>query len=405
MFMNGTAAVRRHGHRLALLVATWLALEASAADCSNTSTGLVPISQLGRDLYLGAFQGGLYPNGQNVPPPAHHATARQQAIAIAPRLPNGQPNFDGKIVLLSIGMSNTTMEFCGNGPVEGCSSPSFSAKAIESPFVDNDHVVPVDGAAGGQTAPLWNDPTDPNYDRVRDQELAPRGLSEAQVGAVWIKVANANPSLSLPAANADANVLAKDIAAIARAVRIRYPNCRIAFLSSRIYGGYASTTLNPEPFAYESGFAVKFAISEQIAQEAGAAPSPGFGPLEVGANAPVLVWGPYLWADGLTPRGDGLIWQCENFNADGTHPSPSGVDKVGTMLLDHLLASPYAAPWFRHPKSPDFDESGSVDGADLAQLLSAWGPCPPGGGCSFDLDWDGVIGGSDLAVLLAAWGS
>lgn len=389
----------------ALVVASAAVAAAQAADCTHTSTGLVPLTQLGSGLYLGQFQGGLYPGGSNLAPPPHHQSARAQAVAIVPRLPSGQPSFGGSVVLLSIGMSNTTMEFCGNGPGSDCAPGSFMDQAAASPFVDHAHVIAVDGAAGGQTAPTWNEPTDANYDRVRDQELLPRGLSEAQVGAVWIKVADANPSVSLPAPNADAVQLSKDIAAIARAVRVRYPNCRIAFVSSRIYGGYASTTLNPEPYAYESGFAVKFAVTEQIAQEAGAAPSPGYGPLHIGADAPVLVWGPYLWADGLTPRGDGLVWECDDFQADGTHPGPEGVEKVGSLLLGHFLASPYAAPWFRAPKSADLDDSGLVDGADLAILLSGWGPCPGIGTCTADLDWDGFVGGSDLATLLAAWGS
>lgn len=403
---------RRAARGMALAVAAGLAwlspspdlawtAPASAADCTNTSVELVPISDLGRGLYLGQYPGGLYPNGQNVPPGPHHNLARQQAASIAPRLANGQPSFAGKIVLLSIGMSNTTLEFCGNGGAGQCSPLSFTGQALESPQVDHVHVRLVDGAAGGQTAGTWNDPTDANYNRVRDQELIPQGLSEAQVGAVWIKVANAGPTLSLPDPNADAIALSKDIAAIARAVRIRYPNCRIAFLSSRIYGGYASTPLNPEPFAYESGFAVKFTIAEQIAQQAGSPPSDGYGPLQVGPNAPILVWGPYLWADGLTPRSDGLLWECTNLASDGVHPSASGVEKVGTLLLSNLLASPYARPWFRAPKSADLDGNGSVDGADLAMLLSAWGACP--GECAFDLDWDGIVNASDLATLLAGW--
>ncbi|MDZ4831855.1 MAG: hypothetical protein SGJ09_16890 [Phycisphaerae bacterium] len=384
-----------------VVVQALLSAVAAAADCSVTSVGRVPLSDLGAGVYLGAFQGGLYPGGLNVPPPAHAVAAHQQAVAIVPRLPGGLPAPGGKIVLLSIGMSNTTQEFCGAGRGGGCTPSSFMGKAVADPSVDQEHLVIVDGAAGGQTASTWDSPSDLNYNRVRDQELAPLGVSEAQVAAVWIKVADAGPSIPLPAPNADAVVLSKSIAAIARAVRVRYPNCRLAFLSSRIYAGYASTLLNPEPYAYESGFAVKWVVAEQISQAAGNPPAEGYGLLNIGANAPVLVWGAYLWADGLVPRGDGLIWECGDLNSDGTHPSPSGVEKVSSMLMSFFLSSPFSRPWFRTPKSTDLNADGWVDGSDLAILLSAWGPCP--GDSAQDLDWDGAVNGADLAQLLSTW--
>lgn len=42
-----------------------------ASDCSRTSVGLVPITQLGKARYLNQFQGGLYPNGSNQMPRPH----------------------------------------------------------------------------------------------------------------------------------------------------------------------------------------------------------------------------------------------------------------------------------------------------------------------------------------------
>ena len=49
----------------------------------------------------------------------------------------------------------------------------------------------------------------------------------------------------------------------------------------------------------------------------------------------------------------------------------------------------------------DLDGDGDVDAADLAELLSSWGPCI---GCSADFDDDGDVDAADLAELLAAWG-
>ncbi len=49
----------------------------------------------------------------------------------------------------------------------------------------------------------------------------------------------------------------------------------------------------------------------------------------------------------------------------------------------------------------DLDGDGAVGPADLAELLSTWGPCE---GCPADIDGDGLVGETDLAELLAAWG-
>ncbi len=57
------------------------------------------------------------------------------------------------------------------------------------------------------------------------------------------------------------------------------------------------------------------------------------------------MWGPYLWADGMRPRLDGLTWARADFEGDGTHPSQAGERKVGTLLLNYFPASPYASCW------------------------------------------------------------
>jgi hypothetical protein len=113
--------------------------------------------------------------------------------------------------------------------------------------------------------------------------------------------------------------------------RKRMPNLRIAYLSSRIYAGYAATPLNPEPYACESALAVRRLILDQAKGDAALNWDPSRGDV----RAPLLLWGPYLWADGTTPRkSDGLVWNREDLAPDGTHPSPaSGRDKVAGLLL------------------------------------------------------------------------
>lgn len=50
----------------------------------------------------------------------------------------------------------------------------------------------------------------------------------------------------------------------------------------------------------------------------------------------------------------------------------------------------------------DLNGDDVVNGADLGELLGAWGPCP---GCSADLNGDGTVDGADLGIMLGAWGS
>ena len=49
----------------------------------------------------------------------------------------------------------------------------------------------------------------------------------------------------------------------------------------------------------------------------------------------------------------------------------------------------------------DLDGDGTVDAADLAELLGTWGKCA---GCPADLNGDGEVGPFDLALLLGSWG-
>jgi hypothetical protein len=335
---------------LAVLALAAIALAAApmawGSNCGGTSVGLTPLNDLAAGKYLGQFQGGLYPGGLNTPPAAHHQEGLARAAAIQPLNTSGLPNLGGKIVLLSIGMSNTTQEFCSQGGGEPCNSWTFMGRAAADPNVDKTHLVIVNGAQGGQVTSSWDAPTDANYNRVRDTVLAPKGLSEKQVQAVWVKLANAQPTISLPNSGADAFSLVSGMANVARALKVRYPNLQMAFFTSRIYAGYASSTLNPEPYAYESGFAVKWLIEAQIDQMAGRGIDPLAGNLDFDTVAPWLGWSFYPWANGTTPRSDGLTWSCNEFETDGTHPAQGAESKVGQRLLQFFLNSPYTVPWF-----------------------------------------------------------
>ena len=64
-------------------------------------------------------------------------------------------------------------------------------------------------------------------------------------------------------------------------------------------------------------------------------------------KAPVILWGPYLWADGVKGRrSDDLVYVRSDLVRDGTHPSESGERKVSQQLLTFFKSDPTSRPWF-----------------------------------------------------------
>ncbi len=321
-------------------------LDGNPSPVAGSDTARVPLNELGTRTYRG-FQGGLYPGGNNSAPSAHAAVGLAQAKNIRRLDAGGNPSVNGKYVLLAIGMSNTTQEFCGGNNSSNCLPETFMGRAAGDPEVNKAGLVIVDGAQGGRDAKEWTSPSMLTFDVVRDERLARLGVTESQVQVVWLKSADAQPRSALPASDADAYILEERLASSVRALKARYPNLQQVFLTSRIYAGYASSTLNPEPYAYESGFAVKWLVQAQIDQaQRGIVVDERAGDLNYGAVAPWIAWGPYPWADGIVTRSDGLQWLQSDFGGDGTHPSEAGRAKVGAMLLSFFKNSSYTRCWF-----------------------------------------------------------
>ncbi len=299
---------------LVTIVGLVLAGSAYAADCTKTSVALTPLNDL-KGTYHG-YQGGLYPNGRNTPSPKYLAVGQALTKQIVPRDASGAPAPDGRIVLLTVGMSNTTQE-----------SQAFVQLANASGRKGS-HVTIVDGAQGGQDAEKIKDPR-AQYWQVLEERLRSSAATDAQVEAVWLKEAIIRPTEAFPA---DAQRLERDLVDIVGILRSSFPNLKAIYLSSRTYGGYATTDLNPEPYAYQSAFAVRWLIARRIDGRLG---------------GPWIGWGPYLWTNGTKGRSDGFVWECRDTRAeDGTHPSASGRAKVAQLLLRFFTSDVTARGWF-----------------------------------------------------------
>jgi hypothetical protein len=312
------------------------------------------------------YEGGLYPGGQNVLPADHLAAGRAAAAAIRPLDLDGNPSPSGKIVMISVGMSNTTQEFCAMNGIEdtqpaACRAWSFSGRARDDAAVNHSTLVVVNGARGGMSIENWVTPRTPQalpastvctagnfhqpgnatlypntaagnaekagvfganlvfdeeYDRIAACNLKANGLSFRQVQVAWVKLSRAdNAANMLPDTNADAYNLKRDLGNVMRTLKTRFPNLKQVYLSSRVWGGYTGSTIT-EPYAFETGLAVKWLIAAQINQmrnggvSVESSTAPGFsGDLNYSTGvAPWLAWGPYLWANGNNPTSASATW-------------------------------------------------------------------------------------------------
>lgn len=115
---------------------------------------------------------------------------------------------------------------------------------------------------------------------------------------------------------------------IERTVR-ELPHLEQIFISSAIYSGYGDEGApRSEPGAFYEGVAVDQFVNGRI------------------GKTPWTSWGPYLWANGMKPRGDDLIWECNAFEyKDGIHPDIKGENLVAEMLYRFMRQSP-ATTWF-----------------------------------------------------------
>jgi hypothetical protein len=299
---------------------------------SKWSGHLTPLTELGTNKYKGE-DGGLYGEGRNQPPELHLKAALSEAAKIKPLDAQGKPSAEGKIVLLSVGMSNTTQEY------------SQFKRTADADSAKARNVVIVDGAQGGQTGMIWADPKLRPWEELENR-LRRAGVTAEQVQAVWMKQAESGPA-RLGEFPAHAKVLSEHLVTTLNHLKQKFPNLCIAYLSSRIYAGYATTPLNPEPYAYESAFSVRWVIQDQIKGE----PKLNYDSARGEVKSPIVLWGPYLWADGETPnKENGLAYKREDLrDSDGTHPSDSGREKVAKALLSFFKSDPSARLWFVGP--------------------------------------------------------
>jgi hypothetical protein len=313
---------------------------ATGAECNNiswdvtgTTTPLVAITDLGTGTYFGV-EGGLYPDGSNVRPASDDAAGVGLAHEIVPLDSNGNYDPNGKYAILGLGESIANDEF-----------DDFLSYAAVEP-TKNPYLVVVDGAMGGEEAIDLAQVGSVFWSAIFGYRLPDAGVSPSQVVAVWVEAINGGETGSFPG---DIISLQADYETIAQVLHNYFPNLKMAYFSTRSYGGYSIPGGgDPEPYAYDTGYAVRGMIEDQL----NGLPSLNYDPTLGPVMAPWLSWGSYYWANGLLGSSDGLVWACPDYQSDGIHPSASGRNKVADSLLNFFKTDDTTTPWFVAPSGP-----------------------------------------------------
>lgn len=255
----------------------------------------IPLIDMTAETYFG-FTGGLYSNGSNMMP----LELKQRYDSVK--------NIIGKNIFISIGMSNTNYKFAKFVQLYQLISKSLMLNC----------------AIPGKAAESWSVNTNPVWAKTVSRVQKRGTVNDVQT--VWIELAD-RVFEPYPVDPTNYIITLKNrIKATITILKQDFPKIKIIYLSARTYGGYAELgSTNPEPFAYASGYACQQTILELMND----------------VSLPVVVWGPYFWADGLNPRSDGLVWNREDFGDDGMHPSGSapfptglGTTKCANLMYD-----------------------------------------------------------------------
>jgi hypothetical protein len=266
-----------------------------------------------------------------VRPTSHEAAGIAIAQSIGPLDAAGNPDPNGLYGLLSIGMSSTAHTW-DQFTIDGNAEP-----------LRNRQLVIARGAQPDAGAVRFADVNNGVWNAITQFYLPQVGLTKYQVVAAWVVAVDGYPAGTFPK---DMSHLHGEYKLIAQNLHTIFPNLKLVYFTSKFYDGYANGLAHPsypEPFAYESGFAVKWAVEDQIDGD----PTLNYDSSKGAVMAPWMSWGPYDWANGLLARSDGLTWTCEDVNHDGVHPTnPQGREKETNILLNFLKSDVTTAPWF-----------------------------------------------------------
>lgn len=250
-----------------------------------------------------------------VPVPESHLTKGKEVASLITRLnPAGLPVSNGRIILAGLGMSNAKQQFAA------------FMEAYRLRYGRGRPTTTVNLGTGN-----WS------LDLMIEQMAAYRQLLldtmvKKRVTREQVQIAMFKNSIRFQEQNPpdDVNQYVAYLEKYRTLLIDLFPNLKMLFVLAPVYSGYSSGSApRHEPYVFREGIAVGDFVEAHY-----------------GETQPWIGWGAYYWANGLEPRGDGLVWKCADFIVrDGVHPSSLGLVKTSDMLLRFFENSP-VTQWF-----------------------------------------------------------
>ncbi|MBC8046697.1 MAG: T9SS type A sorting domain-containing protein [Fimbriimonadaceae bacterium] len=333
----------------------------SQINCANDSTGFISLVDLQSDYQVlsgSLFQGGLYPGGSNLIPPAHKAAGMSISKSIKPLDEFGNIDWiDGKVVLAAFGASTAGEPF------------NHFTDDVQAADGLNPCMKLVTSTNGGKGLDIMQSPDlYPFYWEDVLARIDSAGLTPEQIQIGWFKSGSkSDVAVEMPTM---ANALADEYTNCLQVLLDFFPNLKMVYITGFYYGGYGDSTKEfydviSEPGGLYNNYGAKFLIERQISGD----PELKFSVPE--RKSPWIAWGPHEWADGeRANEWDGLEWICEtDYSVDGGgyHMTNAGKEKESELLMHFFKHNPTTKRWFRdNPKWNSCDPFGRLsDGRDL----------------------------------------
>jgi hypothetical protein len=293
----------------------------------GTDTAKIPINDLATGTFMG-YEGGLYPNGTDKPFGTYARDLVSACQLAVPIDTFGRSSASGAIVFISLG-----------GSTSGHMFDSLKAKtnrnAQTNPFL---RMLKCSNGYGSASLNSILNPDDPYWDHV-SQIIIGSQSSFRQVQIVYLETDDSDVRVNFP----DRPLRVKgELEECFRTLKDKFPNIKLVYLLGRTktfdYDTIVQKRFNREPAPYYFGWAVKWAIEDQI--------NGVHGTEYKGKNrvSPLITWGWYEWGTD-TPRQDGFMWTQDD-TRDGLHATPSGEDTLSTRFQNFLLDDPAASIWY-----------------------------------------------------------